>query len=171
MSLWWVSELCIVIVGDMESLMSSLGGGKWQCLACGYQSKSTNVRYHIEAKHLTSEGYSCPYCQVVIRNKGAYNNHLSQKHRNARQAGNLFHWIEIHDQFHFTAWIESMMTLLDGGQYQCSKCGYLSRNSSNVKRHIDAKHIVSSGYSCPHCPEVLRNKIALNNHLARAHKK
>ena len=34
--------------------------------------------------------YSCPYCQVVIRNKGAYNNHLSQKHRNARQSGNLF---------------------------------------------------------------------------------
>ena len=75
-----------MIVGDIEwdTLMASLGGGKWQCLACGYQSKSTNVCYHIEAKHLTSEGYTCPFCQEVIRNRAAYNQHLSQKHRNDR---------------------------------------------------------------------------------------
>merc|ERR1712126_130374 len=35
----------------ISSLMVSLGSGKWRCVTCGFQSKSTNVRYHIEAKH------------------------------------------------------------------------------------------------------------------------
>ena len=62
--------------------MTNLGGGRWQCLSCGYQSKSTNVRYHIEAKHLeTAEVYTCPHCNAIIRNRSAYNNHLSRKHR------------------------------------------------------------------------------------------
>ena len=72
----------------------------------------------------------------------------------------------------FAAQIEAMMTHLVGGAgYQCLECGYQSKVSNNVKRHIDAKHIVSTGYSCPQCSEVLRNKVALNNHLARACKR
>jgi len=67
--------------------------------------------------------------------------------------------------------IESMIANLGGGAgYQCLECGYHSKISTNVKRHIDAKHIVSAGYYCPHCPELLKNKHALNNHLARVHK-
>ena len=74
--------------------------------------------------------------------------------------------------FLFAAQIETMLTNLGGGAgYQCLECGYQSKVSNNVKRHIDAKHIVSTGYSCPQCPEVLRNKVALNNHLARACKR
>ena len=64
-----------------------------------------------------------------------------------------------------------MIANLGGGAgYQCLECGYHSKISTNVKRHIDAKHIVSAGYYCPHCPELLKNKHALNNHLARVHK-
>ena len=69
------------------------------------------------------------------------------------------------------AYIESMISRLEGGLYQCSECGYQSRHSHDVRRHIEAKHIMSTGYYCPKCPEILKNKIALKNHLARAHKK
>ena len=44
-------------------MMVPLGGGRWQCSQCGYQAaKSTNVRNHIEAKHVASEGYNCRIC-------------------------------------------------------------------------------------------------------------
>ena len=64
-----------------------------------------------------------------------------------------------------------MISRSEGGEHQCSECGYLSKNSGDVKRHVEAKHLMSSGYYCPKCPEILKNKIALKNHLARAHKK
>jgi len=66
----------------MDSMMTSLGGGKWQCLRCGFQSKSTNVRYHIESKHFTSQyGYSCSQCSEILKTRNALNTHLSVKHR------------------------------------------------------------------------------------------
>ena len=66
----------------MNSLMASLGGGKWRCLECGFISKSTNVRYHIESKHLeTSDGYFCPKCNAQFRTRNAFNTHMSSKHK------------------------------------------------------------------------------------------
>ena len=64
-----------------------------------------------------------------------------------------------------------MISRLEGGFLQCSECGYQSKMSGDVRRHVEAKHTMSTGYYCPKCPEILKNKIALKNHLARAHKK
>ena len=38
----------------LGSMMMNLSGRQWQCSTCGSQSKSTNVRYHIESKHMRS---------------------------------------------------------------------------------------------------------------------
>ena len=65
------------------SMMSSLGGGRWQCLECGYQSKSTNVRYHIESKHVQSGGHTCAVCGEFLRTRHGLNTHMSTKHRKA----------------------------------------------------------------------------------------
>ena len=63
--------------------MMNLGGGRWQCSTCGFQSKSTNVRYHIESKHMRSSSmYSCQYCGDVLKTRNALNTHMSVKHRN-----------------------------------------------------------------------------------------
>merc|ERR1712098_853869 len=37
---------------EFEKMMTNLGGGRRQCNFCDFQSKSTNVKYHIESKHL-----------------------------------------------------------------------------------------------------------------------
>jgi len=67
---------------NIESLMSSLGGGKWLCTECGFTSKSTNVKYHIESKHMTSGlGYSCSICCEILKTRNALNTHMSLKHR------------------------------------------------------------------------------------------
>ena len=70
------------ILESCESMMTNLGGGKWQCLICGLQSKSTNVRYHIEAKHLQpTQSYSCQYCDEVLSNRKALSNHMYRLHK------------------------------------------------------------------------------------------
>jgi len=66
---------------DILRLMVSLGGGKWRCLACGFVSKSTNVKYHIESKHIESPGHICQHCNNFFRSRNALNTHLSTKHK------------------------------------------------------------------------------------------
>ena len=61
--------------------MTNLGSGRWQCQECGFQSKSTNVRYHIESKHLRSyAGYSCKYCGDVLKTRNALIEHTVLKY-------------------------------------------------------------------------------------------
>ena len=163
----------VLFAAQIESMMANLGGGSgYQCLECGYHSKvSTNVKSHIDAKHIVSTGYYCPHCPEVLKNKHALKNHLARVHKwcnlgKENDSLSLCHCILL-----FAAQIESMMANLGSGSgYQCLECGYHSKYSTNVKNHIDAKHIVSTGYYCPQCPEVLKNKHALKNHLSKVHK-
>jgi len=66
----------------IKSKMSNLGCGKWQCLECGFISKSTNVSYHIESKHIISAGYNCSVCSRFCRTRNALSTHMSLKHKN-----------------------------------------------------------------------------------------
>ena len=68
-------------------MMISLGGGKWQCTECPYQSQSTNIRNHIEAKHSQSSGYSCQICGAILKTKNSYSVHMSTKHRTFKALG------------------------------------------------------------------------------------
>jgi len=66
----------------LNSMMASLGSGRWQCTECGFTSKSTNVRYHIESKHAQStEGYDCPLCDYHSKTRNGINTHMSSKHK------------------------------------------------------------------------------------------
>jgi len=66
----------------LESMMSSLGGGRWQCTQCGFTSKSTNVRYHIESKHMEAGvGYDCHLCGYHSKTRNGINTHMSNKHK------------------------------------------------------------------------------------------
>jgi len=65
--------------------MLSLGGGKWQCTDCPYVSKSTNLRYHIESKHVEGSGYNCPQCAKFCRTRNAFNIHMSTYHKQSEK--------------------------------------------------------------------------------------
>ena len=56
--------------------MVKLGGGAWECRACGHQSMyTTNMRNHIEAHHLPTQGYNCPLCGKFCKTKNSLNVH------------------------------------------------------------------------------------------------
>ena len=66
--------------------MHNLGAGQWLCNECGYQSRNkTNLKYHIEAKHVSTSDlstlYPCQYCDKLLKNRKALNNHLHEYHR------------------------------------------------------------------------------------------
>ena len=45
------------------SQMQKVGVGVWQCVACGWETKyKTRLYEHVEAKHIGTNGHSCPTC-------------------------------------------------------------------------------------------------------------
>ena len=144
----------------LDSMMTSLGGGKWECLECGYQSKSTNVRYHIESKHVkTSTGYICPKCSVHCRTRNALNTHMSNKHKPS-------YWTILDASEEL---IRSKMVNLGGGKWQCAVCSHVTK-STNLYYHIESKHVQVSGYSCGLCNKFCKGRNSYNVHMSTYHK-
>ena len=53
----------------------------WVCLDCGYRTKiKTNMRMHVESKHVVSEGFQCHICLLLVPNRKALRNHLDRNH-------------------------------------------------------------------------------------------
>ena len=154
--------------------MISLGGGRWQCAVCGYQSKSTNLRYHIEAKHSESSGYSCQLCGAVLKTRNSYSVHMSTKHRNKWP---LVSASDCYWDSQAIFWcacsfegLDAMMVPLGAGRWQCSQCGYQASKSTNVRNHIEAKHISSAGYSCQICGSYFKTKNSWSVHMSIKHR-
>ena len=52
------------------------------CTDCDFKSQiSTNVINHIESKHVTSMGYTCPLCSKFCSSKNAWHLHKSRYHK------------------------------------------------------------------------------------------
>ena len=57
-------------------------GEVWQCLSCMWTTKyKTRLWEHVEAKHVTSNGYSCPFCSKFCSSKNAWHQHKSKFHK------------------------------------------------------------------------------------------
>jgi len=55
--------------------------GTWQCSDCQYSTKkSSNLYEHIEAKHVQSDGHTCPICLKFCATKNALRNHNVRYH-------------------------------------------------------------------------------------------
>jgi len=56
--------------------------GTWWCSECGYSTKiKTNLRMHVESKHLVSSGFKCEICQTVCPNRKSLRNHVDRRHK------------------------------------------------------------------------------------------
>jgi len=73
--------------GNLEVLanMQKTDAGNWTCLACSYStSHRTNMYQHVEAKHVQTEGYSCPYCTKFCPNFKSLKNHKNRCSKNVK---------------------------------------------------------------------------------------
>ena len=61
--------------------------------------------------------------------------------------------------------VQSLMTKVAGsGSWICQACGHQSVHSTNMRNHIEAHHLPTSGYSCPECGKYCKTKNSLNVH-------
>jgi len=63
--------------------------------------------------------------------------------------------------------IRSKMFKNSSGAWQCTDCNHTSPHTTNMKNHIEVKHVGSSGYYCQQCNKFCSTKNALNNHRTR----
>ena len=56
--------------------------GLFTCYECGYSSKyKTTCQDHIESRHISTSGYTCPYCQKFCPTRNALKSHISKNHK------------------------------------------------------------------------------------------
>ena len=65
--------------------------------------------------------------------------------------------------------INSIMHNIDG-IWSCSQCGKRERDKSNLKKHIEAKHIEGVYHPCNQCGKQFRSKNTLYKHTSTIHK-
>ena len=61
--------------------------------------------------------------------------------------------------------IESMIEKRFDG-YNCTNCGYTSKNPCHVREHVE-KHIEGLEYPCHSCNKVMRSSGSLRDHIRR----
>ena len=70
--------------------------------------------------------------------------------------------------------IDSMLQKVDGsGMYTvwaCSVCGKQSKQRSNIRQHIEARHTDGISHPCDQCGKVMRSRNSLAKHIIAFHK-
>jgi len=65
--------------------------------------------------------------------------------------------------------IDAKMTRWEG-QFVCTDCDYSTKNSSDLRRHIEAMHVQTAGWECSVCNKFCPTKNAYEIHFRRYHK-
>ena len=47
------------------------------------------------------------------------------------------------------------------GSWLCSECGYVSKWKTNMKMHIESRHLITAGVTCKVCLQFCSNRKAL----------
>ena len=135
-------------------------GEVWQCLSCLWTTKyKTRLWEHVEAKHVTSQGYSCPFCSKFCSSKNAWHQHKSKFHKGC---WNKF-FVELEVQ------ISEKMEKI-GDTWQCRDCLWTTKYKTRLWEHVEAIHVQSHGYNCPFCAKFCPSKKAWINHKSKFHK-
>ena len=66
----------------VESMMESLGGGRYSCKVCGREEKRSraNMKNHIEGKHIKGVSHPCPLCGKFLKTKACLAMHIHRVH-------------------------------------------------------------------------------------------
>jgi len=57
-----------------------------------------------------------------------------------------------------------------GFLWRCLDCGHISKRTTDLTKHIEAKHLRYAGYDCSYCGKYCPSKNALTSHVSRQHR-
>ena len=170
----------------IRSKMFKNSSGTWQCTDCDHISQhTTNMKNHIEVKHVGSSGYYCQQCNKLCTTRNALNSHRTRYR----------HWISRFSLFDFCFSANNLCNFVAGDEnleryqvealeleickhmshhedntWSCIHCQYTSGSKAPMMAHIESKHMMSSGIICSVCDKICRTRNALNIHKTRYHK-
>jgi len=64
-------------------------------------------------------------------------------------------------------YIQTKMWKNESGLWECTDCSHTSQHSTNMRNHIEVKHVGTPGYYCQQCSKYCKTKNALNIHRTR----
>jgi uncharacterized C2H2 Zn-finger protein len=56
------------------------------------------------------------------------------------------------------------------GHHFCKVCGKSGRQKRGIAQHVEARHVQTPGFQCPHCDTVSKSRYSLSMHVYRNHK-
>ncbi|XP_023340303.1 zinc finger and BTB domain-containing protein 14 isoform X7 [Eurytemora carolleeae] len=65
--------------------------------------------------------------------------------------------------------VEEHMQKTEAG-WVCQACGWETRLKTRLWEHVEAKHVNTGGYTCPHCNKFCPSKNSLKAHVSRTHR-
>ena len=72
----------LVLEDTISRYMDKNSDGRWQCSVCHFTSnKKSNVKCHVEAKHVETQGWECHVCNKLCPSLNAYNVHFHSNHK------------------------------------------------------------------------------------------
>jgi len=54
--------------------------------------------------------------------------------------------------------------------WRCADCGHISKRTTDLAKHIEAKHVGTAGYDCQYCGKHCPSKNSLTAHISRNHR-
>jgi len=57
-----------------------------------------------------------------------------------------------------------------GHLWRCLDCGHTSKRTTDLTKHIEAKHVGDAGFDCSYCGKHCPSKNALTSHVSRQHR-
>lgn len=82
-----IKFICLYWIADLENILNNSiyrreDTGMWHCNFCDLSSKkSSNVKNHVESKHIRSGGFGCKDCETVCPTRKALKMHEFRRHR------------------------------------------------------------------------------------------
>ena len=155
----------------IEGMIMKRADGSWQCSECEYTSRvKTNIKMHVESRHVVSSGFTCHICQLFCANRKSLRNHLDRKH--LKYKTNWCGFLELNEILDIDAEVGRKITqsLDEEGKkiWICLECNYRQKLRKDVVKHIERKHMNLS-ISCNYCDASMTSRISLRNHIRINH--
>jgi len=168
-------------------------GMDWTCSVCGKKAGKykNNLRKHVEIVHVDQRGKPCKFCGKIFKSRPnlyahmrrcqhndqqstrtgppAYLSFIQQEKNNRDESDALLavQSMEVSEakvDMDFEAKVESLMTRLDG-DWICGVCGKnAGKLKSNLRKHVEAKHIDGQVFPCDLCGRTFGSQNALQCH-------
>ena len=158
-----IEERKAIIKSKTIQIQTENDGKVWKCLECDYfNKKTTNINDHIEVNHIVTRIF-CNICGASFSTMSYLNKHFKHKHQ----------WFPL-KSWSFFIDIEEIVsqniTRDSDGNWRCLLCEFQSSWSTNVKQHLESKHLSGIQVKCSFCEKFCPTRHALAMHMRRKHK-